>query len=232
MLNTNKQIEIKKLGFKEYSKALEIQNHYHDEICNIKLSNRKNNSSIPTPNYLLFVEHNHVYTIGKSGDLNNLLFNQNLLNEKGIELIKIGRGGDITYHGPGQVVCYPIFDLENFFTDIHKYLRTLELIVVMTLKKFGINSIGSKDHTGVWVDKGTKNERKICALGIKASRWVTKHGLALNVNTDLSYFDGIIPCGLEGKAVTSMSKEIGRKLNIDEVIEELCHRFEIFFKNQ
>ena len=232
MLNTNKQIEIKKLGYKEYGKALEIQNHYHDEICNIKLSNRKNNSSIPTPNYLLFVEHNHVYTIGKSGDLNNLLFNQNLLNEKGIELIKIGRGGDITYHGPGQVVCYPIFDLENFFTDIHKYLRTLELIVVMTLKKFGINSIGSEDHTGVWVDKGTKNERKICALGIKASRWVTKHGLALNVNTDLSYFDGIIPCGLEGKAVTSMSKEIGRKLNIDEVIEELCHRFEIFFKNQ
>ena len=232
MLNTNKQIEIKKLGFKEYSKALEIQNHYHDEICNIKLSNRKNNRSIPTPNYLLFVEHNHVYTIGKSGDLNNLLFDQNLLKKKGIELIKIGRGGDITYHGPGQVVCYPIFDLENFFTDIHKYLRTLELIVVMTLKKFGINSTGSEDHTGVWVDKGTKNERKICALGIKASRWVTKHGLALNVNTDLSYFDGIIPCGLKGKAVTSMSKEIGRELNIDEVIEELCHQFEIFFKNQ
>ena len=180
----------------------------------------------------MFVEHNHVYTIGKSGDLNNLLFNQNLLKEKGIELIKIGRGGDITYHGPGQVVCYPIFDLENFFTDIHKYLRTLELIVVMTLKKFGINSIGSEDHTGVWVDKGTKNERKICALGIKASRWVTKHGLALNVNTDLSYFDGIIPCGLKGKAVTSISKEIGRELNIDEVIEELCHQFEIFFKNQ
>ena len=232
MLNTNKQIEIKKLGFKEYSKALEIQNHYHDEICNIKLSNRKNNRSIPTPNYLLFVEHNHVYTIGKSGDLNNLLFDQNLLKKKGIELIKIGRGGDITYHGPGQVVCYPIFDLENFFTDIHKYLRTLELIVVMTLKKFGINSTGSEDHTGVWVDKGTKNERKICALGIKASRWVTKHGLALNVNTDLSYFDGIIPCGLKGKSVTSMSKEIGQELNIDEVIEELCHQFEIFFKNQ
>ena len=232
MLNTNKQIEIKKLGFKEYSKALETQNHYHDEICNIKLSNRKNNRSIPTPNYLLFVEHNHVYTIGKSGDLNNLLLDQNLLKKKGIELIKIGRGGDITYHGPGQVVCYPIFDLENFFTDIHKYLRTLELIVVMTLKKFGINSTGSEDHTGVWVDKGTKNERKICALGIKASRWVTKHGLALNVNTDLSYFDGIIPCGLKGKSVTSMSKEIGQELNIDEVIEELCHQFEFFFKNQ
>ena len=232
MLNTNKQIEIEKLGYKEYGKALEIQNHYHDEICNIKLSNRKNNRSIPTPNYLLFVEHNHVYTIGKSGDLNNLLLDQNLLKKKGIELIKIGRGGDITYHGPGQVVCYPIFDLENFFTDIHKYLRTLELIVVMTLKKFGINSTGSEDHTGVWVDKGTKNERKICALGIKASRWVTKHGLALNVNTDLSYFDGIIPCGLKGKSVTSMSKEIGQELNIDEVIEELCHQFEFFFKNQ
>ena len=180
----------------------------------------------------MFVEHNHVYTIGKSGDLNNLLFNQNLLKEKGIELIKIGRGGDITYHGPGQVVCYPIFDLENFFTDIHKYLRTLELIVVMTLKKFGINSTGSEDHTGVWVDKGTKNERKICALGIKASRWVTKHGLALNVNTDLSYFDGIIPCGLKGKAVTSMSQEIGKQVDIDEVIEELSHQFEISFKNQ
>ena len=231
MLNTNKQLEIKKLGFKEYSKALEIQNHYHDEICNIKLSNRKNNRSIPTPNYLLFVEHNHVYTIGKSGDLNNLLFDQNLLKKKGIELIKIGRGGDITYHGPGQVVCYPIFDLENFFTDIHKYLRTLESIVVKTLKKFEIDSMGSEDHTGVWIDKGTVNERKICALGIKASRWVTKHGLALNVNTDLSYFDGIIPCGLKGKSVTSMSKEIGQELNIDEVIEELCHQFEFFFKN-
>ena len=124
-----------------------------------------------------------------------------------------------------------IFDLENFFTDIHKYLRTLEFIVVKTLKKFGIASMGSEDHTGVWIDKGTLNERKICALGIKASRWVTKHGLALNVNTDLSYFDGIIPCGLKGKAVTSMSKEIGREVNTDEVIQELVKQFEKEFKN-
>ena len=128
-------------------------------------------------------------------------------------------------------MCYPIFDLENFFTDIHKYLRTLESIVVKTLKKFEIDSMGSEDHTGVWIDKGTVNERKICALGIKASRWVTKHGLALNVNTDLSYFDGIVPCGLKGKAVTSMSKEIGKEVNIDEGTEELCHQFEFFFKN-
>ena len=151
--------------------------------------------------------------------------------QKGIELKKIGRGGDITYHGPGQIVCYPIFDLENFFTDIHKYLRTLEFIVVKTLKKFGIASTGSEDHTGVWIDKGTLNERKICALGIKASRWVTKHGLALNVNTDLSYFEGIIPCGLKDKAVTSMSKEIGLELNTDEVVEELVKQFEKEFKN-
>ncbi len=232
MLKNNKEIEIKKLGFKDYNETLEIQNYYHNEICNIKLNNRKNNTSILTPNYLLFVEHNHVYTIGKSGNLNNLLLNENLLKEKGIELIKIGRGGDITYHGPGQIVCYPIFDLENFFTDIHKYLRTLEFIVVKTLKKYGINSEGSKDHTGVWIDKGTTQERKICALGIKASRWVTKHGLALNVNTDLSYFDGIIPCGLKGKPVTSMSKEIGKELDIIDVIQELAKQFEKEFKNQ
>tara|TARA_Y100000816_G_scaffold291384_1_gene282575 strand:+ start:639 stop:1337 length:699 start_codon:yes stop_codon:yes gene_type:complete len=232
VLKNNKEIEIKKLGFKDYNETLEIQNYYHNEICNIKLNNRKNNTSILTPNYLLFVEHNHVYTIGKSGNLNNLLLNENLLKEKGIELIKIGRGGDITYHGPGQIVCYPIFDLENFFTDIHKYLRTLEFIVVKTLKKYGINSEGSKDHTGVWIDKGTTQERKICALGIKASRWVTKHGLALNVNTDLSYFDGIIPCGLKGKPVTSMSKEIGKELDIIDVIQELAKQFEKEFKNQ
>ena len=232
MLKNNKEIQIKKLGFKDYNETLEIQNYYHNEICNIKLNNRKNNTSLLTPNYLLFVEHNHVYTIGKSGNLNNLLLNENLLKVKGIELIKIGRGGDITYHGPGQIVCYPIFDLENFFTDIHKYLRTLELIVVKTLKKYGINSEGSKDHTGVWIDKGTTQERKICALGIKASRWVTKHGLALNVNTDLSYFDGIIPCGLKGKPVTSMSKEIGKELDIIGVIQELAKQFEKEFKNQ
>ena len=232
MLKNNKEIQIKKLGFKDYNETLEIQNYYHNEICNIKLNTRKNNTSILTPNYLLFVEHNHVYTIGKSGNLNNLLLNENLLKEKGIELIKIGRGGDITYHGPGQIVCYPIFDLENFFTDIHKYLRTLEFIVVKTLKKYGINSEGSKDHTGVWIDKGTTQERKICALGIKASRWVTKHGLALNVNTDLSYFDGIIPCGLKGKPVTSMSKEIGKELDIIGVIQELAKQFEKEFKNQ
>ncbi len=232
MLKNNKEIQIKKLGFKDYNETLEIQNYYHNEICNIKLNNRKNNTSFLTPNYLLFVEHNHVYTIGKSGNLNNLLLNENLLKEKGIELIKIGRGGDITYHGPGQIVCYPIFDLENFFTDIHKYLRTLEFIVVKTLKKYGINSEGSKDHTGVWIDKGTTQERKICALGIKASRWVTKHGLALNVNTDLSYFDGIIPCGLKGKPVTSMSKEIGKELDIIGVIQELAKQFEKEFKNQ
>ena len=231
MLKINKEIEIKKLGFKDYNEALEIQNYYHDKICNIKLNNRKNNTSLLTPNYLLFVEHNHVYTIGKSGDYNNLLLNVNSLKQKGIQLKKIGRGGDITYHGPGQIVCYPIFDLENFFTDIHKYLRTLEFIVVKTLKKFGIVSMGSEDHTGVWIDKDTTNERKICALGIKASRWVTKHGLALNVNTDLSYFDGIIPCGLKGKAVTSMSKEIGREVNTDEVIVELVKQFEKEFKN-
>ena len=225
----NKNVKYKSLGLINYEESWKKQESIFNKIIDTKIKNRNLQKEIKTDNYILSCSHPHVYTLGKSGDEKNLLIDKNIIEKKNLEFFKINRGGDITYHGPGQIVVYPILDLENFFTDIHKYLRTLELIVVMTLKRFGINSTGSEDHTGVWVDKGTKNERKICALGIKASRWVTKHGLALNVNTDLSYFDGIIPCGLKGKAVTSMSKEIGQEVNIDEVIEELCHQFEIFF---
>ena len=198
----------------DYKKSIQLM---EKRVENIK---KKKQSEL-----LWFLEHPSIYTAGTSSK------DKDLLNDNLFPVIKTNRGGQFTYHGPGQIVCYPIFDLENFFTDIHKYLRTLEFIVVKTLKKFGIVSMGSEDHTGVWIDKGTTNERKICALGIKASRWVTKHGLALNVNTDLSYFDGIIPCGLKGKAVTSMNKEIGREVNKDEVIEELVKQFEKEFKN-
>ena len=172
------------------------------------------------------MEHNHVYTLGNSGDDKNLLFNEKELDKKGIKFIKTNRGGDITYHGPGQLVCYPIFDLENFYTDIHRYLRDLEEIIVGTLDHFGIVAFGNPNETGVWLDIGSKNERKICAMGIKVSRWVTMHGLALNVNTDLSYFEGIIPCGINNKGVTSINNELSQKVDLKKVIEIMIKNFE------
>ena len=182
--------------------------------------------NLSTPNYLLFMEHNHVYTLGNSGDDKNLLFNEKELDKKGIKFIKTNRGGDITYHGPGQLVCYPIFDLENFYTDIHRYLRDLEEIIVGTLDHFGIVAFGNPNETGVWLDIGSKNERKICAMGIKVSRWVTMHGLALNVNTDLSYFEGIIPCGINNKGVTSINNELSQKVDLKKVREIMIKNFE------
>ena len=225
-MDNSKKVIIKNLGSVDFEESFKIQKQIQNEIIDIKLNNRKNNLNLSTPNYLLFMEHNHVYTLGNSGDDKNLLFNEKELDKKGIKFIKTNRGGDITYHGPGQLVCYPIFDLENFYTDIHRYLRDLEEIIVQTLDHFGIVAFGNPNETGVWLDIGSKNERKICAMGIKVSRWVTMHGLALNVNTDLSYFEGIIPCGINNKGVTSINNELSQKVDLKKVREIMIKNFE------
>ncbi len=225
-MGNSKKVIVRNLGSVDFEESFKIQKQIQNEIIDIKLNNRKNNLNLSTPNYLLFMEHNHVYTLGNSGDDKNLLFNEKELDKKGIKFIKTNRGGDITYHGPGQLVCYPIFDLENFYTDIHRYLRDLEEIIVGTLDHFGIVAFGNPNQTGVWLDIGSKNERKICAMGIKVSRWVTMHGLALNVNTDLSYFEGIIPCGINNKGVTSINNELSQKVDLKKVREIMIKNFE------
>ena len=209
----NRQIKFIDLGTMDYKEAWEFQQNLFDEIVEIKKKNRKNNTNIKTPNYFLFVEHPHVYTLGKSGNYSNLLIDENQLKNKNASFYKINRGGDITYHGPGQIVGYPILDLENFFTDIHKYLRFLEQTVIQTLDNFGIKGERNDGKTGVWIDINTPFPKKICAMGVRASRWVTMHGFALNVNVDLDYFNNIVPCGLRDNIVTSMNKE----LNISEM---------------
>lgn len=211
----NKIIIIKELGLKDYKETWDYQEELFQEVLSIKSKNRKENKEAITPNYLLYVEHPHVYTLGKSGDLSNMLLSESQLAEKGATFYKINRGGDITYHGPGQVVGYPILDLENFFTDIHKYLRFLEEAIILTLAEYGVKGTRSEGETGVWIDVGTPFARKICAMGVRASRWVTMHGFALNVNSDLGYFDNIIPCGIRGKAVASLNNELGVKF-VDE----------------
>ena len=225
-MGNSKKVIVRNLGSVDFEESFKIQKQIQNERIDIKLNNRKNNLNLSTPNYLLFMEHNHVYTLGNSGDDKNLLFNEKELDKKGIKFIKTNRGGDITYHGPGQLVCYPIFDLENFYTDIHRYLRDLEEIIVGTLDHFGIVAFGNPNETGVWLDIGSKNERKICAMGIKVSRWVTMHGLALNVNTDLSYFEGIIPCGINNKGVTSINNELSQKVDLKKVREIMIKNFE------
>lgn len=212
----NKKVIVKDLGLVDYKEAWDYQENIFQEILNIKSANRKDEAnSQPTPNYFLFVEHPHVYTLGKSGHMENLLLSEEQLKAKGATFYKINRGGDITYHGPGQIVGYPIFDLENFFTDIHKYLRFLEEAIILTLAEYGLKGMRSEGETGVWLDVGTPFARKICAMGVRASRWVTMHGFALNVNSDLGYFDNIIPCGIRGKAVASLNVELGVE-TIDE----------------
>jgi lipoyl(octanoyl) transferase len=196
----------------------------------VKINNRKNNLQEATKNHFLFVEHPHVYTLGKSGDLNNLLLNERQLTEKGATFYKINRGGDMTYHGPGQIVGYPILDLENFFTDIHKYLRLLEETIILTIAEYGLKGERSEGETGVWLDVNTPFARKICALGIRSSRWVTMHGFALNANVDLGYFDNIIPCGIKGKAVTSMEAELNQKVNLKGVKQKILKHFKILFE--
>jgi|TARA_B110000444_G_scaffold100262_1_gene94903 lipoyl(octanoyl) transferase len=221
----NNSIIIHDLGLLEYEHALKYQLKLFNEIVSNKISNRRNKTKIQTKNHLVFVEHNSVYTLGKSGEINNLLINQQDLKNKKIKFYKTNRGGDITYHGPGQIVCYPILDLDNFFTDIHKYLRFLEETVILTLENYGIKGIRSENETGVWLDPNSSNARKICALGVKASRWVTMHGLALNVNNDLSFFNHIIPCGIKNKSITSISKECKKNIDIELVKEKIINNF-------
>ena len=203
----NREIKFIDLGQMDYKDAWDYQQNLFDEIIEIKKKNRQNNTNNFTPNYFLFVEHPHVYTLGKSGNISNLLIDENQLKNKNASFYKINRGGDITYHGPGQIVCYPILDLENFFTDIHKYLRFLEETVILTLEKYGIKGERNNGKTGVWMDVNTPFPRKICAMGVRASRWVTMHGFALNVNVDLDYFNNIVPCGLTNNIVTSIYNE-------------------------
>ena len=231
----NKNIQLYDLGNNDYKATWDYQEALFKSIVDIKIKNRRaqtnpdpNNNELveQTPNYFLFVQHPHVYTIGKSGDISNLLLSEKQLEAKGASFHKINRGGDITYHGPGQIVGYPILDLENFFTDIHKYLRFLEEIIILTLAEYNIKGTRSEGETGVWLDVGTPFARKICAMGVRASRWVTMHGFALNVNADLGYFDNIIPCGIRGKAVTSLQVELGiNKVDEKEVKEKILKHF-------
>lgn len=227
----NKTIEIQDLGLKDYKQTWDYQEQLFKSIVDAKIKNRRDNTAIETKNHFLFVEHPHVYTLGKSGDLSNLLLNEQQLTQKGASFYKINRGGDITYHGPGQIVGYPILDLDNFFTDIHKYLRFLEEMIILTLAEYGLKAERSDGETGVWLDVGTPFARKICAMGVRASRWVTMHGFALNVNANLGYFDNIIPCGIRGKAVTTLNVELGvDKVDETEVKEKLLKHFSVLFE--
>tara|TARA_B110000967_G_scaffold210042_1_gene269844 strand:+ start:4349 stop:5047 length:699 start_codon:yes stop_codon:yes gene_type:complete len=227
----NKAVHIQDLGLKDYKDAWDYQEELFKSTIDIKIKNRRESAGLLTPNYLLFVSHPHVYTLGKSGDISNLLLSESQLKFKGATFYKINRGGDITYHGPGQVVGYPILDLENFFTDIHKFLRLLEDTIILTLEEYGLKAERSPGETGVWLDVGTPFARKICAMGVRASRWVTMHGFALNVNADLGYFDHIIPCGIRGKAVTSLHVELGQtKVDEVEVKAKLLKHFLILFE--
>ena len=227
----NKELILEDLGLKDYKKTWDYQEALFAKTVALKVQNKKENTSLPTPNHFLFVEHPHVFTLGKSGNLDHLLVSEEALKEKEASFYKINRGGDITYHGPGQIVGYPILDLENFFTDIHKYLRLLEETVILTLAEYGINATRSTGETGVWLDVGTPFARKICAMGVRASRWVTMHGFALNVNTDLGYFDLMIPCGIKDKAVTSMAAELnGIGQNTAEVKAKLLKHFLLLFE--
>lgn len=215
----NKQTTFADLGLIDYKQAWDYQTELFNSILEVKAANRQlpDADQQLTRNFLLFCEHPHVYTLGKSGNENNLLIKKEDLHTIQAQYYPINRGGDITYHGPGQIVAYPVLDLENFFTDIHKYMRLLEESVILTLRQFKIDAGRIPGLTGVWIDWEGKNPRKICALGVKTSRWVSLHGLAFNVNTDLSYFSHIIPCGIDDKEVTSMQKELVATQNIEQV---------------
>jgi lipoyl(octanoyl) transferase len=213
----NKKVKFDDWGLLDYQEAWDRQEQVFADTVQVKTQNRNNNTILEVNNHLIFVEHPHVYTLGKSGKPDNLLLDKTGLADKKATYYKINRGGDITYHGPGQIVAYPILDLDNFFTDIHLYLRTLEEAVILTLADYGIKSGRYEAYTGVWLDADNERARKICALGVRCSRWVTMHGLAFNVNTDLSYFKNIVPCGIDDKDVTSMERELGFKSDIEEV---------------
>lgn len=229
----NKKVKFIDLGQKDYKETWDFQEALFAQSVATKIQNR---SLLPmeqkaTENFLLFVEHPHVYTLGKSGELSHLLLDKKGLEEKNATFYKINRGGDITYHGPGQLVGYPILDLENFFTDIHKYLRLLEEAIILTLAEYGIEAGRIDGLTGVWLDYiEQKNPRKICAMGVKSSRWVTMHGFAFNVNADVAYFNNIVPCGIPDKAVTSMHLEMGKKIDENEVKEKVKRHLAALFE--
>ena len=238
-MRVNKTVIFEDLGEIEYQEAWDYQSEIFESIVSVKTENRKKEDAgqvtEETQNHLIFCEHPHVYTLGKSGKESHLLMNQTQLEANKISYHKINRGGDITYHGPGQIVGYPIFDLDNFFTDIHKYLRYMEEAVILTLEEYGIKAGQIDGLTGVWLDIDNPfKSRKICALGVKCSRWVTMHGFAFNVNTDLSLFKNIVPCGIDDKAVTSMQEELGQEVNIEEVksklLLNLANLFDFDFK--
>ena len=228
----NTKIKFKDLGIMDYYTAWEYQENLMKNTIEIKMKNRKFPAKqiIETPNYFLFVEHPHVYTLGKSGNENNMLISTETLEKINAYYVKTNRGGDITYHGYGQIVGYPVLDLENFFTDIHRYMRNLEEVIILTMADYGLKGERSQGETGVWLDVGKPFARKICAMGVKASRWVTIHGFAFNVNTDMQYFEHIIPCGIKGKQVTSLERELGQKLNIEEVKNKIKRHFSEVFK--
>ncbi len=219
------KVLFKDLGELGYQEAWDYQAVLFDKSVAQKLETRNNPEANPPENYFLYVEHPHVYTLGKSGSLDNLLLDEKGLKEKGATFHKINRGGDITYHGPGQVVGYPILDLDQFAPDIHLYLRNIEEAVVRLCADYGIDGQRFEKYTGVWIEPGTPQERKICAIGVKTSRWVCMHGFALNVNPDLGYFGNIVPCGITDKDVTSMQRELGRELDMNEVKEKLKGHF-------
>lgn len=228
----NKEVKFIDWGLTDYQEAWDKQEQVFEQTVALKVKNRTENTQEPTPNYLVFCEHPHVYTLGKSGHPENLLLDDQGLKEKEATYYKINRGGDITYHGPGQIVGYPILDLDNFFTDIHLYLRTLEEAIILTLADYGIAAGRYEGYTGVWLDADNEKARKICAMGVRCSRWVTMHGFAFNVNTDLDYFKNIVPCGIDDKDVTSMQRELEMALDMDEVKEKLKNHIAKLFGMQ
>jgi len=230
------KVIVKELGQIPYQKAWDYQHQLLKEVVDIKRHNRKlsckDSAYIPPKHYLLFCEHPPVYTLGTSGSSDNLLIDEARLKAAGIEFFKVNRGGDITYHGPGQIVGYPIFDLDEFFTDVHKYMRSLEEIIIRTLAEYDLEAMRIKEFTGVWLPQTEAlPKRKICAIGVHLSRWVTMHGFAFNVNTDLNYFRHIIPCGIQAadKDVTSLAKELGHAIEIREVKKKLKYHFADLF---
>ena len=228
--NPNREVKIIRLGLTDYQETWDYQQQLFDEIVDVKLQNRNSADQKQTPNYLITCEHPLVYTLGKSGSEEHLLLDEQALSSINASFYKINRGGDITHHGPGQLVVYPVFDLENFFTDIHLYLRQLEEAVILTLSEFGITAGRYEGYTGVWIDSDKPTARKICAMGVKCGRWVTMHGLALNVSNDLSFFNHIVPCGITDKAVTSVSKELGTSdVSVKDVEERLLFHLSRLF---
>jgi lipoyl(octanoyl) transferase len=239
LLQMNKQpIIFKDLGVMDYQSAWDYQEQLLQENVKMKSLVYSQEPGVvaaepDTRHHLLFVEHPPVYTLGKSGSIENVLITEEMRTAKGIEFFRTNRGGDITFHGPGQIVGYPILDLEKFYTDIGKYLRNIEEVIILTLKEYGIEAGRSAGETGVWIDPEIKGkERKICAIGVRSSRWITMHGFALNVNTDLNYFNFIIPCGITNKQVTSLEKELGKKIDFEEAKEKVKNNFAKVFETE